>query len=112
VYTYCMDKKDRTGTVYVIKHPETLEIVYVGQTVMELWQRLANHLSVARCAARSARGNNKMKDWLLRNNRPIIEPIVTKVPYGMLRRLEWVAIRAMLATGVKLLNDRVNYHCA
>jgi hypothetical protein len=59
------------ATVYIIKHPNTNEVVYVGQTTLPLKQRLRMHSS--------ENGNERKYMWFKairdKNLRPVIEGI-------------------------------------
>ena len=45
----------RKVKIYVLKHPDTLEISYVGQTIRSSSRRLGNHIT-------NARGNKNNKN--------------------------------------------------
>lgn len=38
----------RSVKIYVLKHPDTLEVRYVGKTVRSLSRRLGNHIANAK----------------------------------------------------------------
>ena len=58
----------RKVKIYVLKHPDTLEIRYVGKTVRRLCERIGNHIT-----------NANLSNWILKllseGKRPIIELI-------------------------------------
>lgn len=66
---------NRNAKIYSLKHPDTLEIVYVGKTVVKLNRRLANHIA----NAKGDKHNKQLSNWILNllseNKRPIIELI-------------------------------------
>lgn len=59
--------------IYVLKHPDTLEVRYVGKTVRSLRRRLGNHIA----NAKGNKHNKHLSNWILsilkENKRPIIE---------------------------------------
>lgn len=63
--------------IYVLKHPETLEIRYVGKTVRSLNRRLGNHIS----NAKGNKHNKHLSNWIMTiinsGKRPIIELLET-----------------------------------
>ena len=65
----------RKVKIYVLKHPDTLEVRYVGKTVKRLCQRLGNHIT----NAKGNRHNKHLSNWILKllseGKRPIIEQI-------------------------------------
>lgn len=70
----------RKVKIYTLKHPDTLEIRYVGKTVRSLSRRLGNHIA-------NAKGNKHSKhlsNWILKilseGKRPIIEQIEECTP--------------------------------
>ena len=64
---------NRSVRIYVLKHPDTLEVRYVGKTVRSLNRRLGNHIA----NAKGNKHNKHLSNWILKilseNNRPIIE---------------------------------------
>ena len=64
---------NRKVKIYVLKHPDTLEIRYVGKTVRSLSKRLGNHIA----NAKGNRHNKHLSNWILQiladNKRPVIE---------------------------------------
>lgn len=65
----------RRVKIYVLKHPDTLEIRYVGKTVRSLSRRLGNHIA----NAKGNKHNKHLSNWILSilntGKRPIIELI-------------------------------------
>ena len=64
---------NREVYIYVLKHPDTLEIRYVGKTVRKLSRRLGNHIA----NAKGNKHNKHLSNWILsilkEGKRPIIE---------------------------------------
>lgn len=64
---------NRNVRIYVLKHPETLEVRYVGKTVRSLSRRLGNHIA----NAKGNKHNKHLSNWILKiiaeGKRPIIE---------------------------------------
>ena len=65
----------RRVKIYVLKHPDTLEIRYVGKTVRSLSRRLGNHIA----NAKGNKHNKHLSNWIMsilkERKRPIIELI-------------------------------------
>ena len=65
----------RKVKIYTLKHPDTLEVRYVGKTVRSLSRRLGNHID----NAKRSRHNKHLSNWILsilsNGKRPIIELI-------------------------------------
>ena len=65
----------RRVKIYVLKHPDTLEIRYVGKTVRSLNRRLGNHIA----NAKGNKHNKHLSNWIMsilkEGKRPIIELI-------------------------------------
>lgn len=65
----------RRVKIYVLRHPDTLEIRYVGKTVRSLSRRLGNHID----NAKRSKHNKHLSNWILKilaaGKRPIIELI-------------------------------------
>lgn len=65
----------RRVKIYVLKHPDTLEIRYVGKTVRSLNRRLGNHIA----NAKGNKHNKHLSNWIMsilkERKRPIIELI-------------------------------------
>jgi hypothetical protein len=65
----------RKVKIYVLKHPDTLEVRYVGKTVRSLSRRLGNHVD----NAKRSKHNKHLSNWILNilsnGKRPIIELI-------------------------------------
>lgn len=65
----------RKVKIYTLKHPDTLEIRYVGKTVRSLSRRLGNHIA----NAKGNKHNKHLSNWILKilslGKRPIIELI-------------------------------------
>lgn len=64
---------NRNVRIYVLKHPNTLEVRYVGKTVRSLSRRLGNHIA----NAKGNKHNKHLSNWILKvlaeDKRPIIE---------------------------------------
>ena len=65
----------RRVKIYVLKHPDTLEIRYVGKTVRSLSRRLGNHVA----NAKGNKHNKHLANWILgllsEGKRPLIEQL-------------------------------------
>lgn len=65
----------RKVKIYILKHPDTLEVRYVGKTVRSLSRRLGNHID----NAKRRKHNKHLSNWILNilsnGKRPIIELI-------------------------------------
>lgn len=65
----------RKVKIYTLKHPDTLEVRYVGKTVRSLSRRLGNHID----NAKRSKHNKHLSNWILNilsnGKRPIIELI-------------------------------------
>lgn len=65
----------RKVKIYTLKHPDTLEVRYVGKTVRSLSRRLGNHIA----NAKGNKHNRHLSNWILSiltlGKRPIIELI-------------------------------------
>lgn len=65
----------RKVKIYTLKHPDTLEVRYVGKTVRSLSRRLGNHID----NAKRSKHNKHLSNWILSilaiGKRPIIELI-------------------------------------
>lgn len=65
----------RRVKIYTLKHPDTLEVRYVGKTVRSLSRRLGNHID----NAKRSKHNKHLSNWILNilsnGKRPIIELI-------------------------------------
>lgn len=63
----------RKVKIYVLKHPDTLEVRYVGKTVRSLSRRLGNHIA----NAKGNKHNVHLSNWILKiladGKRPVIE---------------------------------------
>lgn len=70
----------RKVKIYTLKHPDTLEIRYVGKTVRSLSRRLGNHIA----NAKGNQHNKHLSNWILKilseGKRPIIEQIEECAP--------------------------------
>ena len=64
---------NREVHIYVLKHPDTLEVRYVGKTVRSLSKRLGNHIA----NAKGNKHNKHLSNWILNilkeDKRPVIE---------------------------------------
>ena len=56
-----MIKDTRKVKIYVLKHPDTLEVRYVGKTVRRLCERLGNHID----NAKTRKHNKHLSNWIL-----------------------------------------------
>ncbi len=96
-------------TIYVLRHPLTKLIVYVGRTVQDLGDRLTGHLSKARLGTLN---NLRLSRWLLKLEaeglRPIIEPCGHVQGLEMARLTEASFIRQYRAGGPGLFNVQKN----
>lgn len=63
----------RKVKIYALKHPDTLEVRYVGKTVRSLSRRLGNHIA----NAKGNQHNKHLSNWILKilalGKRPLIE---------------------------------------
>lgn len=68
---------NREVHIYVLKHPDTLEVRYVGKTVRSLSRRLGNHIA----NAKDNKHNKHLSNWILNllkeGKRPVIELLET-----------------------------------
>lgn len=68
---------NREVHIYVLKHPDTHEVRYVGKTVRSLSRRLGNHIA----NAKGNKHNKHLSNWILKilqdNKKPIIELLET-----------------------------------
>ena len=68
---------NREVHIYTLKHPDTLEVRYVGKTVRSLSRRLGNHIA----NAKGNKHNRHLSNWILNilkeNKKPIIELLET-----------------------------------
>lgn len=68
---------NREVHIYTLKHPDTLEVRYVGKTVRSLSRRLGNHIA----NAKGNKHNKHLSNWILNtlkeNKKPIIELLET-----------------------------------
>lgn len=68
---------NREVHIYVLKHPDTLEVRYVGKTVRSLSRRLGNHIA----NAKGNKHNKHLSNWILNilneNKKPVIELLET-----------------------------------
>ena len=82
----------RNVHIYVLKHPETLEVRYVGKTVRSLSRRLGNHIA----NAKGNKHNKHLSNWIISilnlGKRPIIE-LVETCPYNIWQQREqfWIS---------------------
>lgn len=51
----------RKVKIYTLKHPDTLEVRYVGKTVRSLSRRLGNHIA----NAKGNKHNKHLSNWIL-----------------------------------------------
>ena len=52
---------NREVHIYALKHPDTLEVRYVGKTVRSLSRRLGNHIA----NAKGNKHNKHLSNWIL-----------------------------------------------
>jgi hypothetical protein len=82
----------RNVKIYVLKHPDTNEIRYVGKTVRSLSRRLGNHIA----NAKGNKHNKHLSNWILSilkdNKRPIIE-LIEECHYSVWQEREifWIS---------------------
>lgn len=74
--------------IYVLKHPDTLEIFYVGQTKLDLVYRLLGHISDAKNINKNTEKCIYIRDILSKNKRPIIESVEKIDTFSYLDRME------------------------
>lgn len=82
----------RPVKIYVLKHPDTLEVRYVGKTVRSLSRRLGNHIA----NAKGNKHNKHLSNWVINilnnNKRPIIE-LLEECDYSVWQEREqyWIS---------------------
>lgn len=82
----------RPVKIYVLKHPDTLEVRYVGKTVRSLSRRLGNHIA----NAKGNKHNKHLSNWIINilnnNKRPIIE-LLEECDYSIWQEREqyWIS---------------------
>ena len=82
----------RRVKIYVLKHPDTLEIRYVGKTVRSLSKRLGNHIA----NAKGNKHNKHLSNWILsilrEDKSPIIE-LIEECDYSVWQEREkyWIS---------------------
>lgn len=82
----------RPVKIYVLKHPDTLEVRYVGKTVRSLSRRLGNHIA----NAKGNKHNKHLSNWIInilnKNKRPIIE-LLEECDYSVWQEREqyWIS---------------------
>ena len=82
----------RPVKIYVLKHPDTLEVRYVGKTVRSLSRRLGNHIA----NAKGNKHNKHLSNWIIKilndNKRPIIE-LLEECEYSVWQEREkfWIS---------------------
>ena len=83
---------NRNVRIYVLKHPDTLEVRYVGKTVRSLSRRLGNHIA----NAKGNKHNKHLSNWIINilnnNKRPIIE-LLEECDYSVWQEREqyWIS---------------------
>lgn len=81
----------RKVKIYTLKHPDTLEVRYVGKTVRSLSRRLGNHID----NAKRSKHNKHLSNWILNilslGKRPIIE-LIEEVDHSIWQEREkyWI----------------------
>lgn len=82
----------RPVKIYVLKHPDTLEVRYVGKTIRSLSRRLGNHIA----NAKGNKHNKHLSNWIIsilnKNKRPIIE-LLEECEYSVWQEREkfWIS---------------------
>lgn len=82
----------RPVKIYVLKHPDTLEVRYVGKTARSLSRRLGNHIA----NAKGNKHNKHLSNWIIKilndNKRPIIE-LLEECEYSVWQEREkfWIS---------------------
>ena len=82
----------RRVKIYVLKHPDTLEIRYVGKTVRSLNRRLGNHIA----NAKGNKHNKHLSNWILsilrEDKRPVIK-LIEECDYSVWQEREkyWIS---------------------
>ena len=82
----------RPVKIYVLKHPDTLEVRYVGKTVRSLSRRLGNHIA----NAKGNKHNKHLSNWIINilnnNKKPIIE-LLEECDYSVWQEREqyWIS---------------------
>ena len=82
----------RPVKIYVLKHPDTLEVRYVGKTVRSLSKRLGNHIA----NAKGNKHNKHLSNWIInilnKNKKPIIE-LLEECDYSVWQEREqyWIS---------------------
>ena len=82
----------RPVKIYILKHPDTLEVRYVGKTVRSLSKRLGNHIA----NAKGNKHNKHLSNWIInilnKNKRPIIE-LLEECDYSVWQEREqyWIS---------------------
>lgn len=69
---------NREVHIYTLKHPDTLEVRYVGKTVRSLSRRLGNHIA----NAKGNKHNKHLSNWILNILKENKKPIPVKVTFG------------------------------
>lgn len=83
---------NRTVRIYVLKHPDTSEVRYVGKTIKSLSKRLGNHIA----NAKGNKHNKHLSNWILKilseNKKPIIE-LLEECEYSVWQEREkyWIS---------------------
>lgn len=98
-----MSKTDDVGHVYVLKHPETQEVRYVGVTSRSSRVRLSEHISVAKNQLRKTYCVDWIRSLLSQGLRPTLEVIDT-VALDALNEKEVEYIAKYLQDGCRLTN--------
>lgn len=82
----------RKVKIYALKHPDTLEVRYVGKTVRSLSRRLGNHID----NAKRSKHNKHLSNWILKilalGKRPVIE-LIEEIDYSIWQEREKYWIR-------------------
>lgn len=82
----------RRVKIYALRHPDTLEIRYVGKTVRSLSRRLGNHIA----NAKGNKHNKHLSNWILKllavGKRPLIE-LIEECDYSIWQEREkyWIS---------------------
>lgn len=82
----------RKVKIYALRHPDTLEVRYVGKTVRSLNRRLGNHIDNAKRSKHNRHLSNWILDILSNGKRPVIE-LIEEVDNSVWQEREryWIA---------------------
>ncbi len=74
--------------IYILKHPDTLEVKYVGKTIQTLKKRLSGHITKAK-RSRTTHISCWIYSLLLQNKKPVIE-LLEEVENWVEREQYWI----------------------